>query len=355
MIAIATGKHGRLLTRWIRSRATRYLGVVILFSGFSAARFAAVHGPNIVVFPGLPDLGYAVAGGAVIWFGILSLNRACHFFVRRKLDPVADNLLPALFNSALAGFATMALVLLHQYAHGEPVDPQVGEELSLIAALFAGVVGVVYRLPFIQVSRDQTHRHLTWLRQAELNAQMAALKAQLDPHFLANSITALCQLIESEPAGAAVFAEDLAWIYEYVLQKGQVDLVELDDELEFVERYFNLIQRRFGTRVQLHVAGRETAARNPRIPPLALQTLVENAIKHTPINRAESLRVDILVSADQATIRNPLRGQVAIRRSGGLGLTNLDRRLRLLSGHGLRVDVSDGHFAVTVPLFEPQE
>ena len=207
----------------------------------------------------------------------------------------------------------------------------------------------VYETVYLIQQREGDQVAVARLEQARAEAELQALKAQVDPHFLFNSLNTLAHLIPHDPSAALRFTEGLADVYRYILGHGRRDLVPLADELRFARGYAELLRLRFGDALRLRVDARlEQGAW--LVPPLAVQLLVENAAQHNAFDAAAPL--EVALSLDQADLvaENALRPRLQPRPSAGLGLRNLEQRCRHTSGRGLEIDSSTGAFRVRLPL-----
>jgi len=161
-------------------------------------------------------------------------------------------------------------------------------------------------------------------------AEVRALRAQLNPHFLFNSLNSINALIGSDPEGARRMCERLGDFLRRTLSLGARDDVSLGEELELVDRYLGIEQVRFGERLQIEHAVDPDAAMC-RVPPLLLQPLVENAIKHGIQDLIEGGAVRIEARVDGGALRvvvdNPVDADAPSRRGEGVGLDNVRRRL----------------------------
>jgi two-component system LytT family sensor kinase len=117
------------------------------------------------------------------------------------------------------------------------------------------------------------------LKKVNLQSQYESLKSQVNPHFLFNSLNSLSSLIADEPDRAEEFVDEMSKVYRYLLQTNEGDLTTLDTELTFIQSYFHLLKTRYGAGIRLEVAVDEPF-RAYKLPPLTLQMLVENAVKH---------------------------------------------------------------------------
>lgn len=292
---------------------------------------------------------YAALCGWVLWWFVHGINRWLNWYQRWIDRPFGRTLLPAACNVALAVGGTLVLHLGWRVISDQRhLDHFPG--IFLVAAAATAISNLGYRISFVHALRVRAVRRIAMLERAAERAQMAALKAQLDPHFLANSLNVFCHLVASHPDAATRFADNLSWIYRYVLENGQKDLVRLDAELEFVDRYVELLRLRFGDGIVLRVERENVSGSVRWLPPLAMQTLLENAVKHNAFSADEPLVLALTVRDDTVEAVNPVRSRGEESRGGGLGLTNLANRVRLLTGLSVRVERRPAQFCVTVPL-----
>ncbi len=190
------------------------------------------------------------------------------------------------------------------------------------------------------------------LERAKAEAELEALKNQVDPHFIFNSLNTLSHLIEEKPEKAQVFNTNLADVYRYILHNKARDLVFLKDELEFINNYFSLLKIRFENAVQLKVDIPAEWTSRYLLPPISLQTLVENAVKHNEFNDQEPLVVNILASDGKLEVINQIKPKMTSRPTSRIGLENLKERYRLITEKEIEVKTENERFIVVLPLIE---
>ncbi|MEO6871618.1 MAG: histidine kinase [Chthoniobacterales bacterium] len=209
--------------------------------------------------------------------------------------------------------------------------------LTLWSSIYLGT-GFVKRQRRMEIERYQAE---TALAEAELRG----LKSQLNPHFFFNSLNSLRALILEDPARAQEAITQLAAILRYHLQSGDRSLVPLADELDTVEHYLALELIRFEDRLTIQRAI-DPASLPCLVPPLALQTLVENAVKYGVSREAGAAVIALYAHRDDNHLEISLRNTGALRSSSssqstGLGLTNLRTRLRLLFADRATLDLHE--------------
>ncbi|GAB3920914.1 sensor histidine kinase [Larkinella terrae] len=209
----------------------------------------------------------------------------------------------------------------------------------------------------LEREREQRHREnleadlaIQRMQQEKTEVQMRALQSQVNPHFLFNGLNTLSSLIDEAPRQASEFVDELSNVYRYLLRSNENELVTLSDELRFIRSYFHLLQTRFGRSVQLHVSVNEPL-KAALVPPLTLQLLVENAVKHNVILPDQPLTIRIrTTSNDLLIVENNLQRKNLRIESNGVGLSNIDHKYRLLNQPVPLVGEADGWFQVILTL-----
>ena len=191
------------------------------------------------------------------------------------------------------------------------------------------------------------------LRMEALQSQFESLKNQLSPHFLFNSLTALKILIQDAPETAQNYVNSLSKALRYTLQSNEKQLVTLKEEMEFMESYLFLIRMRFDTNLTVNTRINENLALH-KLPPLTIQTLVENAIKHNEISKRKPLIINILTTENESlTVVNEIQKKFTDEEGTGIGLTNLSKQFQLLIDKDITITRENNRFSVEVPLIKP--
>ena len=205
-----------------------------------------------------------------------------------------------------------------------------------------------------QIVYANVRRNLIALENEALKAEnektrFEALKQQVNPHFLFNSLNTLNAIIKTDPGKAQQYVQELSYIFRYTLQNH--DIITLDEELKFTQTYGSLMQIRYGSSLQIDL-DICPEYRSYRIIPLSLQTLVENAIKHNIISRKKPLAVRIFTedSPPAITVSNPVQQRTTPGEGEGIGLANLAERYRMKWQQDIAICRTDDIFSVTIPL-----
>ncbi len=253
--------------------------------GLTQAYFLGRWGPIL-----LSSIAGALFGGAglVLWVKVfprfnrlgrawaVSLQGLCAVVVMTSISFLVSN---------LVAFLTRSTTMFHPYSGGNLIveipawrvawGPFVAFALPILPAAFLVVMAFNRGWwPIFQLEKRETHA-----RALAAQAQFEALRAQINPHFLFNSLNSIAQLISTDPAQAEKCVERLAEVFRYLLRTSNQNFVSLGDELEIADAYLDIERARFGDRLQVSLRVDE-ALRRRWVPPLILQPLVENAVRH---------------------------------------------------------------------------
>jgi PAS domain S-box-containing protein len=196
----------------------------------------------------------------------------------------------------------------------------------------------------------KANTQLLKLQKENLQSQFDVLKQQVNPHFLFNSLNVLTSLIRVEPELAEKFTEHLAKVYRYVLENKDNELVTLSTEMSFLDAYIFLINIRFMDKVVVKISIPDEK-KNHRIIPLAMQLLIENAIKHNAMSKKSPLMIDIFIDKNNLlNVVNNLQEREAHLTSTGVGLKNIQNRYRLLNNTVPVFEKTTTQFRAIIPL-----
>lgn len=209
------------------------------------------------------------------------------------------------------------------------------------------VVLVSYVVELIERLRQEKIELLTLQRQ-NIETELAALKSQLDPHFLFNTLTTLSSLARANSTETISFIDHMADTFRYMLENRTQKVVTVKDELSFLQSYLFMMKKRFEEGIQVEInIGNEHLAR--MIPQFALQTVFENAIYHNIVSVKEPLRIELSCDHDNITVRNTLKEKKSFK-GHGIGLDNLAQRYWLTGKKKIQVMKGENSFSVTLPL-----
>lgn len=191
------------------------------------------------------------------------------------------------------------------------------------------------------------------LKLENILSRYESLKSQLNPHMLFNSLNTLRSLIREEPAKAQSYTQELSNVLRYMLQVNDSQCTTLAEELEFISGFTFLLEMRYEDNLIFEI---ETDKRfnGYLLPPMSLQVLIENAVKHNEISDRHPLTVSVRTTEDAVLhISNPIQPKLTSTIGTGIGLDNLVKRYRLLFDKDITIDDTRNMFCVSIPLINP--
>lgn len=201
----------------------------------------------------------------------------------------------------------------------------------------------------------EANTQLLKMQKENLQSQFEVLKQQVNPHFLFNSLNVLTSLIKIDPDLAESFTERLSKVYRYVLENKEKDVVSLSTELEFLNSYIFLLEIRFMKKLFIEI-NIDKAYYDYQILPIAIQLIIENAIKHNTFSKVQPLRIELFVDDKQRlNIINNLNLRETKLVSTGVGLENINRRYALVSDQKPEFIKTNDQFIAKLPLLKPDK
>ena len=187
-----------------------------------------------------------------------------------------------------------------------------------------------------------------------LQNQYEALKNQLNPHMLFNSLNTLQSLVRESPEKAQDYIQELSRVLRYTLQENEYQSVTLKEEMDFVTAYIFLLKMRFEDNLLFDI-DIDDSLQEFRLPPISVQMLIENAVKHNEISNRNPLTIYIAadVNKHHLTVANKRQPKRTATAGTGIGLANLAKRYHLLFKKEILITEEGGEFRVQIPLIEP--
>lgn len=221
---------------------------------------------------------------------------------------------------------------------------------NLLSAVMIALFMNIVHIGMILFHRwKEAHTEAEDLKRSSLEAQNAALKQQIDPHFLFNSLNTLAALIEEEPKAAVRFVQQLSNVYRYVLQSKNHATVTLAEELAFVRAYSYLHELRFGENFHVMIDVPDSAE-SLVLPPLVVQLCIENAVKHNVVSRQKPLHITVSVEGIMLRVTNNLQRKRNVPASTQVGLSAIQHRYSLLTETPVVITETVTEFMVELPL-----
>jgi two-component system, LytTR family, sensor kinase len=291
---------------------------------------------------------------AVIWIG----NRYIMIYSRRKYSQFNDVRKRLWFQSSLMFVYTMASNMLL----GQLADTVFRKDSNLSladviihsnsAAIFCTIMIIaIYESIFFMHQLRHSVEETEKLKRESLNAELNALKTQVNPHFLFNNLNTLCSLIPEDPKRATDFVQQLSKVYRHILEVRDEKSIPLKEELDVMKAYAFLLQTRFGNNLDVVINVPDEKLQK-KIVPLSLQILMENAIKHNIVSSDKPLKIEVVALNGKLVVSNNLQKKNQVNESTGIGLENIRNRYILLGNGQVEVKENGSDFIVSIPLIE---
>lgn len=271
----------------------------------------------------------------------------------------AKNLTQSILSSlgATIGAIVIIRLFIHSILEGKPIREFLASEKPeyyMVALLITVVMlTIYYTFYYYKSTRDSQVKEQKKIAGSAA-ASFDALKNQLDPHFLFNSLNVLTSLIEENPKAATKFTTSLSKVYRYVLEQKNKDLVTLQEELEFAQLYMSLLKMRFEDSIEYNTPQQ---LENPeaKVVPLSLQLLLENAVKHNMVTPNKRLTITIYKQDGALVVKNNIQPKQVVKKSSGVGLQNIRQRYQLLTDRPVLISELNNEFVVALPLLTKQK
>lgn len=335
----------------LRDGTVRFIGIPtlgILIPNFSGLITNRIYRPIELAGNYL----YFITVFFLVWEGNIRLM----YFVREKYPWTRGayyKIIIALFliNVVYSGLISALLLKAWRLWSREPRDdngPLAGAVLLIVIA--ACFIANIYEIFFLNREKEQNESRVEQLNIAKAQAELEALKNQIDPHFIFNSLNTLSFLITRDPKSARRYNDTLALVYRYILGNRERDLVVLREEIDFIGNYFYLLKIRFAESISMVIEITDLSAENFLIPPISMQTLIENAIKHNEFSESTPLTIAISISSDYVIVRNVMNRIGHPQPSSKIGLRNLDNRYKLITQRNIIIENNFESFIVKLPI-----
>lgn len=247
-------------------------------------------------------------------------------------------------------------VLLHHNFNIPAIDAMVHHYLHPLRDFIMSciVVGSCYIIHLI-LKQQKFMVENQQLRTESILNQYEVLKSQLNPHMLFNSLNTLQALIRDEPSKALSYTHELSCVLRYTLQSNDSKHVTLEEEMKFVKAYIFMMKMRYEENLSFNIEINEHFNLYV-LPPMSIQILIENAIKHNEISNRRPLTLSIQTKEDGTlVVRNSIQAKLTTSKGPGIGLDNLAKRYRLLFHLDIQISVENDTFCVQLPLIKSDE
>lgn len=320
----------------------------------------AIHGrlENHTVFPGIQ--WNEVVNEIAFSFGVIlllfSLNSFLIFSPNIKRITVIRLIGAFILSWAVSTAFSNLFYILHLEFDIAAVDATAHHYLHPLRDFIISFAVTATCYVFFLIRRQRrSAEEIQELRIENMKSQYEALKNQLNPHMLFNTLNTLRSLIRESPPKAQDYTQELSNVLRYMLGANESKEVTLSDELEFIEAYTYLIKMRYEDNLDFQF-DIKSEYKSWLLPPMSLQVLIENAVKHNEISGRKPLKVTISTGqAGNLSVCNPIQKKVTTASGTGIGLDNLTNRYRLLYDREVTVNATQDRFCVVIPLHKPEE
>jgi hypothetical protein len=258
------------------------------------------------------------------------------------------------FTQLIGGLAYLLLLINGAYyAIKMPLTgtPPSTEQLTVANVwgiiIFVPVFSIYFSLHFLRHWR-KSELEMERFQKENIRSQLDSLKNHLDPHFLFNNLNILASLIDKDKEASKEFIHKFAEVYRSILKTKAEDLILVSEEMKFIESYIFLIKTRFEDNIQFTI---DVRSNDKMLPPLTIQMLIENAIKHNIITETEPLVISITEDGSDLVIGNNLN-KARLETSYGTGINNIRKRYEHFTDKPVQVSEQNGRFEVRIPLLE---
>jgi ligand-binding sensor domain-containing protein/uncharacterized membrane-anchored protein YhcB (DUF1043 family) len=217
------------------------------------------------------------------------------------------------------------------------------------ASIIILIAGIIYWLFKLRIKQIQKREHI---QREKFQLQYDALKNQVNPHFLFNSFNALMNIVEENPKEAAILIKHLSQFYRKMTAYSQKELITLSEELELLNSYLYIQEKRYGNALQVSVKIEASLKKSTFIPPLVLQLLAENAVKHNTVSKDKPLSIFVYSEEDCIVMRNSINYKLEKEESEGVGLQNIRNRYKVLTEREIIQQIINNEFIIKLPLIQ---
>lgn len=264
--------------------------------------------------------------------------------------PIRRLILQLSFSILWASIIAVAITLFSNFLnkYDEPLAIVLYYNIIMSAVLNIILMAILEAWLFF-IENNKTKAKADNLKKELTQIRFEMLKSQINPHFMFNSLNVLSGLIDSNVEKAQDFIEQFSLIYRYVLETIEQPMVSMKDELNFVHSYIALQQMRYGVALQLSI-NIEADILKKQIPPLSLQIVLENAIKHNVVNTNNPLKIEMFNKNTLLIVQNNLQPKISQGYSSGLGLSNLKKRFSIIGAEKPEFIVTNTKYIARIPL-----
>ena len=293
------------------------------------------------------------------WLSIATLTIAIRLVIFR-FPTMQQTVIRTTVMLVVVGLLTVGLAVLDVYSFHlfplfqTPFDWPTIRSILILGLIFDVCLCTVLNVFYTYSKWQENQTESEQLKRLAVQTQLDTLKSQVNPHFLFNCLNSLSSLISEDPFLAERFVDEMSKVYRYMLQANHRDMSTLEAEIRFVDSYAFLLQTRYGKGISIRIQV-DGSLTGRYLPPLSLQTLVENALKHNSVSVEKPLQIDIRTTTDGTlTVQNTIQKRVVRVQTSQVGLSNLTTKYEMIGIDNVAVYDDGQHFTVRLPLLSQQ-
>ncbi len=325
--------------------------------GIPLTGITVFHASGFHTQTGMEDrlLNYAVF--IFIAFCLWNGNAIAHFLARAQLYRVKKLYyrLPLRYALTILVSWMLSYVMLEAWnnlAYNHLFTDQQLLFSQVVMIVVSVLISSIYEIVYLNKERESDIVKMERSEKLKVQAQLDALKSQIDPHFIFNSLNTLSYLISTDQTKAKLFNDTLAKVYRYILLNKEKDVVQLKEEVEFASNYFYLLKIRYQTGLSMVIKMDDIITEDYLIPPLSLQALIENAIKHNHFSDKSPLAIEITIGENEISVVNRKNLKKFDIQSSKIGLSNLNDRYSLIVNRSITIIQNPDLFTVLLPILK---
>jgi sensor histidine kinase YesM len=301
----------------------------------------------------LNDFLFYIFMATVIWL----FNVKIHYLLRKQLYQIKKIFPRLLIRYSIGIIISFVITLVflffwNRLFHNSIYTYHTIAKLQVIIILVTMQISSIYEIAYLNNERESDIVKMERTEKSKIQAELDVLKSQIDPHFIFNSLNTLSYLISQDQESAKRFNDTLAKVYRYILIKKEKDLVQLKEEIEFAMNFFYLLKIRYQQGLVMKIEINNIISENYLLPPLSIQILIENAIKHNHFTEKSPLKIEIKVVEEHVTVTNNRHIKLFEIQSSQIGLKNLSERYKLITNSVISVTDNKDYFRVTLPILK---
>ncbi|MEH6308741.1 histidine kinase [Olivibacter sp. CPCC 100613] len=335
------------------SKQYRILGVIISLGIGLAVVPIKLTGDDVQsggLFLAVRTIRYTFTAGILAFFLHLWLNRKFALFLNKWLYLAYLSKIILVAIVIFLASISLDFLFLSFVKNSSLTIPEEDLNWYLLISRCILISAVQFFIVFyLQLLKESQQRNLEIekLKQAQLEANLSNLKEQMSPHFLFNTLNTLSAITQDKQVKE--YVSEIATVYRYMLVHNKLNLVPLANELSFIKSYLYILKTRMGASIIINIHVEENLMQT-KMPPLTLQLLLENAIKHNVASVNNPLRIEVYNDPVYLVIRNSFIPKKAPYYSTGVGLNNLMNRYQLLFRQNIVIEKNSTLFTVKLPI-----